>query len=364
MVYNSLTVSTSLLEQIKSFEDLNLQQLETVRLVLRGGSVIDWSRLNFETEEEIERLLRVNEFDVNDQKDVERLLYLRDRAIQYMEKALHFNVPDIIKNYKDIRKLFLNASNKNGDSKLQKYSCMLLKVMTIMQHLEGRDLLYISPISEHELYELVCSKVTNTMEQLINNGCPVYSFSGGRKSKNSMVTKLLVKRDNIAAQVFDKYRFRVVVEEHKDIIPVIYWMTQWIFPFNYIIPGQSGNKLIDLKSLLENSVTMTPIINKLQIDIGTDGEEKREEEHFSNEFSSKSFKDNNFIVDLPIKLEPYLIRYDDPSFRIQGNIVYVLVEFQVVDRKSDMDNDKGETSHYNYKKRQLKNVRHRLEKGS
>jgi uncharacterized protein (TIGR04552 family) len=43
--------------------DVDLDDLEAVRLLLRGRSVIDWHRLAFADFAEVDRFLRVNEFD-------------------------------------------------------------------------------------------------------------------------------------------------------------------------------------------------------------------------------------------------------------------------------------------------------------
>ena len=46
---------------------------------------------------------------------------------------------------------------------------------------------------------------------MTEQGLPVVSFTGNRKSRSSVITKLLAKRDNLAAQLFDKLRYRTDV---------------------------------------------------------------------------------------------------------------------------------------------------------
>ena len=41
-------------------------------------------------------------------------------------------------------------------------------------------------------------------------GLPIVEVIGGRKNKDSLYTKLLSKRETIAAQIYDKVRFRIV----------------------------------------------------------------------------------------------------------------------------------------------------------
>ena len=43
-------------------KEFNLGEIERVRLVLRGGSAIDWRRLNIASVDECREILRANEF--------------------------------------------------------------------------------------------------------------------------------------------------------------------------------------------------------------------------------------------------------------------------------------------------------------
>ena len=54
------------MQSFDELRDISLSDLEAIRLLLRGGSVIDWHRLNFKTPEEIERFLRSQEIDLDD----------------------------------------------------------------------------------------------------------------------------------------------------------------------------------------------------------------------------------------------------------------------------------------------------------
>ena len=57
----------------RPLEKFRLGDLEAIRLVLRGGSVIDWHRLYFSSRGEVDRFLRVNEFDPESPDDMDRL---------------------------------------------------------------------------------------------------------------------------------------------------------------------------------------------------------------------------------------------------------------------------------------------------
>ena len=65
-------------------DQLSLSDVEAVRLVLRGGSPIDWHRLNFQTMSEVDDLLRANLLDPADPRDASRLRYLHREALRYL----------------------------------------------------------------------------------------------------------------------------------------------------------------------------------------------------------------------------------------------------------------------------------------
>ena len=48
---------------LRPLEAMGVRELETLRLVLRGGSVVDWRRLDLETHDDVDRFLEINLFD-------------------------------------------------------------------------------------------------------------------------------------------------------------------------------------------------------------------------------------------------------------------------------------------------------------
>ena len=58
-------------ERYQGLEHFTLADLEAVRLALRGGSVIDWHRLNFESRAAVDEFVAVQELRMDDSADVE-----------------------------------------------------------------------------------------------------------------------------------------------------------------------------------------------------------------------------------------------------------------------------------------------------
>src|SRR5262249_11048179 len=79
---------------VARLEQATLGDVESMRLSLRGGSVIDWHRLAFHDGAEVDRFLRLNEFDPANADDNERLEELRADAVEYLTRNFSYRIPD------------------------------------------------------------------------------------------------------------------------------------------------------------------------------------------------------------------------------------------------------------------------------
>ena len=222
--------------RFRTLDDLSVAELEGIRLVLRGGSVIDWHRLNFESEREVDEFLRAQEMDPARPADRARCEAIKSAAISYLRRTFDFPVPRHVAD-KDVRELMMLASSKGHR---QLCACAILKVMHIIHHLEARELLFMLPISDQELFHLVEQKVYRVIGGMLAQGVPVLAVIGGRKKKDSLYTKLLSKRETHAAQIYDKLRFRVVTRAAEDIFPTMNYLLRHLFAFNYVVPSALG----------------------------------------------------------------------------------------------------------------------------
>ncbi len=89
---------------------LSLSLLERVRLILRGGSVVDWYKLGFKTKEEVTAFLRVNTFDIKVPEDEERIRSLFQISYDFLHNGLGFHIEDSIWNPSCVTEPFLIAS--------------------------------------------------------------------------------------------------------------------------------------------------------------------------------------------------------------------------------------------------------------
>ena len=52
--------------RLKRLDELTLADLEAIRLILRGDSVIDWHRLNFHSVDEVRTFIEAQELRLDD----------------------------------------------------------------------------------------------------------------------------------------------------------------------------------------------------------------------------------------------------------------------------------------------------------
>ncbi|HEY4240068.1 MAG TPA: TIGR04552 family protein [Kofleriaceae bacterium] len=319
-----------------SAAELTLSDRAAVRLLLRGDSVIDWHQLAFADHAEVDRFLRLNEFDPESDEEIGRLEDLRGEAVDYLTRAFAMAIPEDIGDGLPARDLFLVASS---DGPHQKWACVVLKVMHIIHHINGRAALMKISVSDELVFREIELKVMQVVEQLRQAGAPLTEWEWSRKPFDSQITKLLAKRSTLAANIYDKLRFRLIVPHQEDIIPMIATLTRQLIPFNYVVPGESVNQLVDLDLL--------------------DPDESRPHRGAPlNEFSGPEYRIINFIADLPLRVERLLPRAElSPDL---AHVVFVLTEFQIADKQTAAQNESGASSHDAYKARQHERVRLRL----
>jgi uncharacterized protein (TIGR04552 family) len=326
--------------RLSALSELTLADIDAIRLLLRGDSVIDWHRLNYADHAEVDRFLRLNEFDPDSDDEMARLEDTRSDAVEYLSRAFAMAIPDEVAGDLPARDLFLVASSHGPH---QKWACVVLKVMHIIHHINGRAGLLKMSVSDEIIFREIELKVMQVVEQLRAAGAPLTEWEWSRKPRDSQITKLLAKRSTLAANIYDKLRFRLIVPTPDDLVPMIATLTRQLIPFNYIVPGESVNQLLDLQQISQErlgSIGPTPSENPY------------------NEFSGPEYRIINFVADLPLRVERLLPHSEVPPDNT--HVVFVLTEFQIADKATALRNESGASSHEAYKARQNERVRMRL----
>lgn len=339
--------------RLKRIEEFTVAELESVRLILRGDSIIDWHRLNLESEEAATAFLVTQEFHPDEPQDRARLEAIKNEAINYLRRHFEFPIPSPVARA-SVEELLLLASSKGHR---QLCACTILKAMHIIHHLDGRELLFSIPMADQDVFHLVEEKVYRVIGGMLSAGFPITEFIGGRKNKDSLYTKLLSKSDTTAAAIYDKLRFRIVTRTAEDILPVLHYLSERLFPFNYVVPGQSINTIFHFRSYCEQRPHLRAMIKEFQT--GIDDELTLSD----NTFSDQNYRVIHFVVDLPVRLTPDIMEMAPPAAWPLGPIIFVMCEFQLIDRQTEASNELGEASHAKYKERQKAAVMRRLKLG-
>jgi uncharacterized protein (TIGR04552 family) len=340
--------------RLKRLEEFTLSDLESVRLILRGDSVVDWHRLNFEKDADATAFLHEQEFHPDEPADRARLERLKNEAISYLRRHFEFPIPAPVAR-SSVEEILMMASSKGHR---QMCACTILKAMHIIHHLDGRELLFSIPMSDQDVFHLVEEKIYRVIGGMLAAGFPITEFIGGRKNKDSLYTKLMSKAGTVAAAVYDKLRFRIVTRSGEEILPVLLYLREHLFPFNYVVPGQSINTIFHFRSYCEQSPHLRTMIKSFQTGVD-DGLTLSD-----NTFSDDSYRVIHFVVDLPVRLPPEIMEMAPPAAWALGPIIFVLVEFQIIDRETEAANELGDASHAKYKERQKQAVMRRLKLGA
>ena len=120
-------------------ESISLHELEAIRLLLSGDSIIDWHRLALDTREAVDNFLRLLLLDPESRYGQERLRFVYTEATNYVEEHLDIRLPKDLRSPTDVRDVFIEASTHNTRfRRRQMLACVVLKLMHVINHLEVR----------------------------------------------------------------------------------------------------------------------------------------------------------------------------------------------------------------------------------
>lgn len=341
----------------RPLDEFTLFDVEMARLILRGGSVLDWNRINLEPED-VEAVLAAHRLDLNDPADIAMVERIRDEAVAYLRREFEFPIPKPV-SMASLDKLLRMASDTSVRHR-QFCACMLLKAMHVINHFDASEARQALKRTDQELFRAAEETIYKTVSHMMASQLPVVEFMGGRKQRSSMVTKLLSKEDPLSAQLFDKMRFRVVTATKDDVLPTIGFLSRNLFPFNYVLAKESYNTLFPFASYCKEHPHLAQLVEELQIN-------SRAEDALqpmSNAHSSPRYRVVHWVADMPLRIADFGNAYNTDGINpVPRPIIYVRAEIQILDRRTHRINERGHASHRRYKARQSEYVAQRLKVG-
>ena len=336
---------------------MSLHDVEAVRKVLRGGSVVDWKRVHLATRPAVGEFLRAAGFRPEQDADRQRLKTIQREAVQSLSDIHGFSFSPALSRPARVSDVFLAAAGEDGPE--QRSACAILKVMHIIHHLAARELRHCLATADRELFDQVERRVNRVVDDLRAQHVGVVRLIHSRKEAESVVTKLLSKRRALSAKVYDRLRFRVVTRTTADIVPLLRHLTAHLFPFNYVLPEESRNDVVDLRRLLHDDPALSVHVPNLSAPL--DDDDSSHDGEF-NEHSASDYRMVAFVAEVPVRVDTALAHRDGLLDRL-GPVVYTMVEFQVFDEATWEANERGAASHASYKARQRGGVLGRLVPG-
>ncbi|MBN2343595.1 MAG: TIGR04552 family protein [Deltaproteobacteria bacterium] len=329
--------------------------MDIVRLSLTNENILDWSRLNF-SENDAEKFCENHCLELNNPSDIALIERIRDESIAYLQEEFDFPMPGPIRNASllELLKTSADASNRHR----QFCACTLLKAMHIINHFDAGEARQALTIPDQQLFQIAEARIYKVISGMMADRLPVVEFMGGRKQRASMVTKLLSKDDPLAAQLFDKIRFRVVTATKEDVLPAINYLSKNLFPFNYILSGESYNTLFPFASYVDEHPRLRTIATGQS---GPNSQQDSLNPMAQNVHSSPKYQVVHWVADMPVRIEDFKNAYiTDGVNPVPRPVIYVRAEIQILDRKTHRINERGHAAHTKYKARQRESVLEKL----
>ncbi len=388
---------------------------EVFDVMVGGKSALDANSYlgQLETKDDVVSFLSGYGFDYNDPVQNAELFGNFQEAVQFIRRyflkegnekeGLELEIPKKILVCSDISDLFLMATNNGNINQLKAeniWAGIILKVMHTILHAD-KDLRYryFSTIQFQifdRFYKFIHRDQDDNLFLKNESGdelIPLVDFqTKAKKSRDSIIIKLLHKTENVAEELFDRIGVRFVTENVVDTLRVMKFLYKnYVISVHNIKPSRSQNSLLDLekfkseyfeleKKTIKDNLLLEDFLKEINDVVSSCrlGNIKRDHnEHTLSDYSSFHFTcrqlikyKNPFMTEFnQIKrmakeqqeneIAKKIIDLDTSSIAKDIRFFYPF-EVQVTDIKSHKRNTEGEASHLEYKKKQLISARNRL----
>jgi uncharacterized protein (TIGR04562 family) len=276
------------------------------------------------------------------------------------------NIPKSLSASRDVVELLLVASQKEHPHRL--WACALLKVMHTLVYIQN------SPLYKYhaQASETILSRFQSVLQPekdgnvLLsgrhNRKLNLYTFEAKRhKPRESILIKLLCKKENVAENVWDLVGVRLVTFHPAEAILAVDILREAeIILFPNVIPSRSRNTLIDFahfRELYERSLDgyKQGKVNlaEMQRLFETDEFQTPLESHADqNPLSSPQYRSLHITCRQLLRLKS-----GDGSTETRFAFPY---EVQILDKVSYLNSKVGQGAHASYKQRQLFAARRRV----
>lgn len=376
---------------------------DTLRLFLEGFSPVDLQTIAVTSEGEAHQFISTYGYDLEDPKEREEAWQIHRESLEFLERYLcpsmtedepDLTPPEEVRNPRHLHDLLLLTSDVANPLKAA-WACSLLRVMHTISHanLAARTPYFrevqaqiLHPFEEH-LYP--SAEAPESLGQGPSAVPLKAAFFKRRKSRESLILKLLHKPDNVASEVYDRIGIKLITPTKVDaILALKYLRKQNLVSVPLLTPGRSRNTLVDLESFRQAYEAMTAEKGSAcseeesdleffkQMAFRPPGEAKLLEERMAaNPYTSPQFCAIQFTCRRLVKVPHPATTLLNQLRRQTGNLELgqelerhypkqlrftFPFEVQITDWDNYLSSHEGESSHISYKRRQLKAARKRV----
>lgn len=389
---------------------------DAIDAILGGRSIIDAKKfVGFAAEESnVKEFLRGYGVNYSDPIIQAELFGNFQETVQFVrryflkegnEEGLDLKIPAEIVQLTDVSKLFIMATDGKGSKKSEvaHWAEVILKVMHTILHVD-KDLRsgYFS-IIQTQIFDRFYKYIHRQDEKLFigtndsSTWIELEDFSTkSKKTRESVIIKLLHKAENVAEELFDRVGVRIITKNRYDTVRVMKFLIEnfVVIPHN-IKPSRSVNTMFDVetfkdkhaklvkKALRQNLKedeflkAMEKAIDKSPAKVTDDKNNK----HTSSSYQSIQFTcrhliryKNPFLNDFSdLRKEAKAISKQDEDNELAKKVLemdmslisrdvrfFYPYEVQIVDEEAHQNNSEGDASHGEYKKNQLQSAAKRL----
>ena len=351
-------------------------------------------------------------FDSHDPIQKAELFGIFQEAIQFIKRyfliegnseGYVYQIPNIFYTLTEVAELLSmttgHFAGKRVPKKDQIWAGIILKVMHTILHAD-KDLRYhYFNVIQTQIFDRFYRHLHRDEKDQLFYTCveketmiPLVSFeTKAKKTRESIIIKLLHKKENVAEELFDRIGVRFITDNKVDALRVLkqLYLNHTII-INNIKPSRSKNTLVDLEKFKKESYQL--LKEALKSNLSEDAFAAKLEkiadncpvmsEHDKNEHSLEEYRAIHFTCRQLIKYRnPFLTQFNelkkmaktqegselaqkvlqlDTSTIAKDIRFFYPYEVQVTDRESHKNNTRGEASHHDYKKAQLKSAMDRL----
>lgn len=386
---------------------------DTVFDVLIGGeSVVDARQVfdgDFRSPESIDLFLEAYGFDLEDPIETAELQGHLAESIRFIRQKFlrpgnpsgyEAEIPKKIIETRDVRELFAILGREDRKSELGAWACSILKVMHVLSHMD-RDVrnYYFGDIQTQILDRFYRSIHRDDQGRLYLGRSDADPFRVDlvafevkpKKTRESLLVKLLQKAESVAEEVFDRIGIRLITKNKVDAVRAVHFLeANRIVVAANIKPSRSRNTLVDQHAFRDQLGAAQEkqdwsLLSQVPSPPVKDADNRFSSEHYrSIQFTGRQLiKVRNPIVDQVREVKSLARKIaategegpgtnpllESAIDRLDAKQVPRMVRFffpfevQIVDEVSHLENEKGRSAHAEYKSAQLQVAMHRVLRG-